>query len=726
MRETRAARADRRAASLLQIVLLACAVACAARSPAEEAFPSLATYEGWEITAVRFAGGEPFSLDTLADLTETEPTRANLLGLPIHIFGLGLEREYLEPDVVYRDVARLTAYFRRSGYYGTTVEPIIVPVGDRQVEVEFAIALGPPILLGSLEITGTEGIVDPDELRRRIPLRTGELFNLANFAASADTILRALRNRGHMFAQVLRSYDLNLSAGVAVAELAAVPGPQVVVDSILILGTKDLSRRDVLRQLEFREGRVLRERNLIASERNLYSLELVQLASVAVAEDTLQVTPADSTTATVVVRVSEGPVHVVEAAVGFGTVDCLRAEANWVSRNFGGGGRRLALLGQVGKIGVGSPADLGLGGTICRDFDDDPFRNLLDYRFRADLTQPYFRGPRNSLGANLYAERQSEPLVFQRQAVGGGLTITRRLRPRQVLTTALDVERGRTIASQAVFCVTFQVCLPEDIADLTEPSWKNLVGASWVRDRTDRPLDPTRGSINRLALAWATPLLGSNVEFVRGTGEFSWYRGIGRDRVLALFLRLGSFFGTASVLDPSRDFLPPDERFYAGGAYSVRGYEQNALGPGVYVAEEAELDPVTGEPIGPAGAVDFAPIGGTAVIVANAELRVPGPFARDIVRLAFFVDAGAIGEEDLRNLSPGDLRFTPGAGVRIGTPVGPVRVDVAYNPYRPVAGPLFVPDPDTGALIRIRDDFRPGRPSFFDRFRFSLAIGQPF
>src|SRR5690606_11537082 len=130
-----------------------------------------------------------------------------------------------------------------------------------------------------------------------------------------------------------RSYDLNLSAGVAVAELAAVPGPQVVVDSILILGTKDLSRRDVLRQLEFREGRVLRERNLIASERNLYSLELVQLASVAVAEDTLQVTPADSTTATVVVRVSEGPVHVVEAAVGFGTVDCLRAEANWVSRN---------------------------------------------------------------------------------------------------------------------------------------------------------------------------------------------------------------------------------------------------------------------------------------------------------------------------------------------------------------------------------------------------------
>ena len=127
-------------------------------------------------------------------------------------------------------------------------------------------------------------------------------------------------------------------------------------------------------------------------------------------------------------------------------------------------------------------------------------------------------------------------------------------------------------------------------------------GASWVRDRTDRPLDPTRGSINRLALAWAAPVLGSDVEFVRGTGEASRYREVRRDWVLALFLRLGSFFGTASVLDPTEDFLPPDERFYAGGAYTVRGYEQNALGPGVYVAEEAATDPVTGEPIGPAGA----------------------------------------------------------------------------------------------------------------------------
>ena len=726
MSVTRARRADRRAVPVLQIVLSVWAASCAARSAGEEAFPALSTYEGWEITAVRFAGGDPFPLDTLADLTETEPTRANLLGLPIHLFGLGLEREYLEPDVVYRDVVRLTAYFRRSGYYGSTVEPIVVPIGAREVEVNFAITLGPPIVLASLEITGTEGIIDPDELRDRIPSRTGELFDLADFAASGDTILRALRNRGHMFAAVLRGYDLNLSAGAAAAELAAVPGPRVVVDSILVLGTEDLSRRDVLRQLELREGGVLRERDLTASERNLYSVELLQFASVTIAVDSLQATPADSTTATVAVRVSEGPVHVVEAAVGFGTVDCLRAEANWVSRNFGGGGRRLALIGQVSKIGVGSPADLGLGGTICRDFADDPFRNLLDYRFRADLTQPYFGGPRNNLGANLFAERQSEPLVFQRQAVGGGLTITLRLRPREVLTTALDIERGRTVASQAVFCVAFLVCLPEDIADLTEPTWKNLVGASWVRDRTDRPLDPTRGSINRLALAWAAPVLGSDVEFVRGTGEASRYREVRRDWVLALFLRLGSFFGTASVLDPTEDFLPPDERFYAGGAYTVRGYEQNALGPGVYVAEEAATDPVTGEPIGPAGAVDFAPIGGTAVVVANAELRVPGPFARDLVRLAFFVDAGAIGAEDLRDLGLGDLRFTPGAGVRVATPVGPVRVDVAYNPYRPVAGPLFVPDPDTGALIRIRDEFRPGRPSFFDRFRFNLAIGQPF
>src|SRR5690606_40051455 len=98
---------------------------------------------------------------------------------------------------------------------------------------------------------------------------------------------------------------------------------------------------------------VLRRRSLEESQRNLYGLELVQFAGVSIAPDTLQLTPFDSTSATIVVRIAEVPVHQVDASVGYGTVECGRAEVRWVNRSFLGGARRLALTGSVSKLGVG-------------------------------------------------------------------------------------------------------------------------------------------------------------------------------------------------------------------------------------------------------------------------------------------------------------------------------------------------------------------------------------
>src|SRR5690606_3375950 len=118
---------------------------------------------------------------------------------------------------------------------------------------------------------------------------------------------------------------------------------QVTIDSIIVQGGGNLGRRAALRQLEVREGELLRSRQLQESQRNLYTLELVSLASVTIAPDSLQVTPSDSTTGTVLVAISEAPLREVEAAVGFGTVECLRTDAQWVHRSFTGEARRLAL-----------------------------------------------------------------------------------------------------------------------------------------------------------------------------------------------------------------------------------------------------------------------------------------------------------------------------------------------------------------------------------------------
>ena len=180
--------------------------------------------------------------------------------------------------------------------------------------------------------------------------------------------------------------------------------------------------------------------------------------------------------------------------------------------------------------------------------------------------------------------------------------------------------------------------------------------------------------------------------------------------------------------------LPPEERFYAGGSNSVRGFGRNELGTdgasGVYVAERTRVVPefahvskgyrAVGTPV-------FVPLGGTAVAVASAELRLPSPFLRDLLGLAFFVDAGALSTGTLLDIRVRDLRYTPGAGLRIRTPVGPARIDVAYRPHGPGRAPLLAPDPlNPDRLIEVERDFAPEESGIFRRLQFHLAVGQAF
>jgi outer membrane protein assembly factor BamA len=569
------------------------------------------------------------------------------------------------------------------------------------------------------------------------------LFDLDEFSLSADQVLRELQNRGHAYAEILRSYDADTLTDRASATIAAVPGPVVTVDSIIVTGADELGRRTAVRQLGFRKGDVLQLPRLADGQRNLYSLELVQIASVALAPDSLQKAPDDSATATVLVAIAEADEHQAEASVGFGSVECFRVDGNWRDRSFTGGGRRLSIDGSLSKIGLSGRTKTGLGGNLCSGAPADPvsidtIASALDYRLSAEFNQPYFLSPRNQLTANVYGERQSQT-DFVREAIGARLAVTHRLAPRTSLIGSLDVEQGKTIAEPVLFCSAFLICTPEDVARVTGKRFRNTVGLNFLQDRTDHPLDATRGHILRTGVAWAAPFLSSDVTFVRWTGEASAYRVVRPSWVFAGSLRLGNFFQSAS-LNPARseeDFLPPEERFYAGGANSVRGYERNMLGPGVYFARFSTIDTISGLVIPAkeieqgdstvleacADCADFVPTGGTSVAVINAEIRIPSPFLRRQLRLAAFIDAGSVGTGNLWEAR--DWRITPGVGLRIITPVGPARVDMAYNPYGPVSGTLYVLNED-GEIVRARDDFTVPDQGFWSKLKFHVAIGQAF
>lgn len=680
---------------------------------AGELDPRFLRFAGREVEAVNFVGGAPFSADTLEEVVLTTATECQLLGLPICIPGtdIGRDERFLGIQELRQDPERLRTFYRINGYYRTEVEPD-VQLANSGVNVTFRIRTGTPVILDSLAVRGVDTILERQQVNELMLLEPGDIFDLGEFVASADSLLSALRERGYLYSRVLRNYRVDINANRAVASLVGIPGPQVYVDTIVVTGAENLGRAGTLRQLLFREGDLLRQDELEESQRNLYTLPIVQIATVEVAPDSLDVTPSDSALATVLVTIEEAPVHVVDALVGFGTVECFRSQLSWTSRSFAGGARTLGLSGSASKLGIGSGAE-----GICNAFEGDRFSNTLDYRFAADLTQPWFLTPRNRLSLTAFAERQSQPAVFQRTAVGARLGIVRRLTMYDRLTSAIDVRRRKTEAQPALFCLALLVCRPEEVTALRGRShWRNILSIGYARERFLVPPNAPTGYSVAASGTWATPLLGSEIEFMRGTLDGAIREDVGPGRILAARLSLGTFFGSASL--EGEEVIPPEERFFAGGANSVRGYERNRLGPGIYVA------PATAEGgIPPEDSIRFVPIGGTSLAVASVAYRIPAPFASDRMRMAFFVDAGSIGSGELWELD--DFQVTPGVGFRLDTDVGPVRLDIAYNPGLPPA-PLFLADPETGVLRRVADQFELRRSTLLDYIQVHLAVGEPF
>jgi len=279
-----------------------------------------------------------------------------------------------------------------------------------------------------------------------------------------------------------------------------------------------------------------------------------------------------------------------------------------------------------------------------------------------------------------------------------------------------------------VYCSDFFACTADDRAALAERRRFGSVTVQAVRDRTNSPLDPTRGNLVTFAFTHASPLLGSDsgYRFNKAEIEVARFHPLSRRTVLAWRVKGGVIVPESFDLSgqPAR-YVPPDQRFYAGGPNTVRGFRLNDLGPRVYVTSDT-----VNFTVAPNGDTVYAtlrasPTGGNTLFLANAELRFPSPVWPQFVRLGLFVDVGQLYQRAEESLSISNFRITPGIGLRVATPLGPVRLDVAYNGYSTERGTLFYAD-TTGNLTEISaayPTFGTAPPKFFDRLVLQLAVG---
>jgi outer membrane protein insertion porin family len=685
---------------------------------------SLATAQEQPQRVVRqldFEGNRAISDEVLAAAIVTTNSSWFATAFFFRWLGLGAKR-YFDEEEFRRDVVRVGVLYKRSGYPDVVVDTLVRRT-PADVYITFRINEKEPIRVTSLTTAGLDSL--PPRLRRGVlldlPLQIGDPFNRYAMQASADSITRRLRDRGYPAATVFTAFEANKEEKTAAVTLEAQPDGRAVIGSIKVIGTNGVDTAVVRKLLVSRTGRRFSQEELFESQRNLYESDLFRFATVNI--DSAAYRPGDDSVP-LVVQVNESRPRRIRGGLGYATYDCFRGSLGWTTRDFLGAGRILDLTSRVSKVGVGDPIDWGLDQNICSTSSEDSVGSAkANFYLGASVRRPAFLSPNNAITVSVFTERRSEYKVYLRQETGASVALTRTTpRRRNPLSLSYTLSYGRTEATALSFCSVFGACT----ADVVTPLRQNLVLATLTAlgtfPRVNSPIDPTRGSIGSVELTHSSKYIGSSSlqQFTRLVGGMSWYRPVSRDVVLSWRLRGGLIFSpTVDVANVSGAFIPPDQRFYAGGPNDVRGFERNELGPIIYVVPDHA---VVGDSVD-ADSVRVAATGGNTFALGNVEIRVPSPIFSSRLRLAAFVDAGGVWQREGPR-SRRVIRVTPGFGIRIATPLGPARLDVAYNPNKLQPGTLFQFD-DPGNLTPV-----PGQGSYVlsrDRkYAVHIAVGQPF
>jgi outer membrane protein insertion porin family/translocation and assembly module TamA len=714
---------------------------------------------------VEFEGNRAFDDERLASAIATTATS---FWRRVHVPFSG-ERRCLDELELQRDVLRLRYFYRQRGFYQAQVDTAVVSSGNSAVEVHFAIAEGPPVIITDLTVSGLDSLSGGAAMAARMRQLEGGVYDRVRLQAIVDTIIEQLHDRGYADAQhLLRQDSVDYTRNVAFVHREFIPGRvhriariDVEITAVQADEPPEVDEATVRSLLSFDEGDIYRERDLFRSQRELYLLDAYRHVEIRLRSDSLQ--PPEDSLLAVLVRLTERDMRSVRAGIGWATLDCFRTQARLTDRDFLGGARRLEIDARLTKIARGEPLDFAP--NLCTaNSRQDPFSSRINYYTGVTFREPRLFGTRNVPSLTIYSERRSEFEAYERTTPFGGIfSVTREQRPRLPITLSYQFEFGRTRAEEAVFCSVFNVCDLSDIAQLTRRTRLAVLSGLISRDRTDNVLEPTRGDQVRLEFRHASSAIGSDptLEFNRATATASFYIPVTSGSVLALRAQAGGVFSINS-LGGSTDFVPPQERLYAGGPTTVRGYNQNELGPVVYIVLPATVDtlfPTATDTLYHARPAEgfrrASPTGGNTLVVANAELRMRSPFLSRLLDWVAFTDVGHVYNRGPEALAFDDLKWTPGVGVRVASPVGPLRMDVAYNAYPRRAGPAYLidpippedPDPDPLApapprLLRCASPGNtllsgvggdcpstfapPSNGTFFSRLVFHFSIGQAF
>ena len=711
-----------------------------------------------EVADLEFRGVERVSERDLEKSIATEASECrSLLLMPfcwVSNSPTFVDKSYLDRDEFRRDVLRILVFYWKRGYREATVDTTVTSIETGRVRVLFDIREGPPTIISALRVQYDSTLLTQEGVEKLSILRAGDPLNLVVLDTMRLNFQMEMWNKGYADAEVDTVISVNDAERRAAVVLNVRPNWKTVVGNITVRGNDEVSVRTIQNQIVLHPGEPFRYRDLTQSQRNLYESNLFRLAM-------LTVPPRLDSVKDVNIEVREGTLREARAAAGFNNIDFIQVDGRFTHYNLLGGARRFDLTAAMGNLGAEGLNGRGVFRRMEEaEFFTDPNAFVRPtWQFSAEIKQPSFLGrPQDAIAVSAFTHRRAAPAVYIDRGYGGQLALTRRFLPRASVSTAYRFEITRVEASEVYYCVNYGVCDRTTINALQAHRRLSPLQLSAAIDRSDAAFSPTKGYVARVDLEHASRLTLSDFDYNRAYADaalYTHFRYPSRDpraQVLAAHLRLGW------VQSPGLEPLHPRSRFYAGGSQSVRGYGENQLGPKILTVPLDELARANGAGCDTTSAAgvrqescspnatglesrDFTvrPVGGTSLFEASVEYRMP--LGRKTA-WAVFLDGAVVGGSAIGDFSATlqlprfSAALTPGAGFRYSSPVGPIRIDLGYNPRNTEALPVLTAI-DDGAGQRQLVDLTDARSftsggtargfwSIFNRLVLHLSIGQAY
>jgi outer membrane protein insertion porin family len=570
-------------------------------------------------------------------------------------------------DKLVRDsVKDLKSLYVDRGFEEVSITPEVVDKEPR-VLVTFQIAEGPQTIVDNVEFQGN-GTFDSSVFTPKggFLLRPGSPFSPRRLSKDRGQIMAVYLDNGFLRADVKTAVNRHRDDPHRVDVVYHITeGQQVRIDQVVIAGQQRTRTKLISKTANLWTEAPLSQGDMLQGESELYNLGIFDWASVGPRRPIT-----DQSEEETVVKVHE-------------------AKRNSLTYGFGFQVSRRGATAPSGTVAVPGLPTIGLGKARVSpseqtfasprgsfEFTRHNLRGLaetgsvslllarLDQRLIATYSDPRFR---RTLWRSLFSisgERTTENTLFAARLENVSFQLERYINRAKTVTAQVRYSFQKTDLNQLL--------VPELVLPADRHVRLSTFSGTLIKDTRDKPLDAHRGLYQTADLGITPKAIGSSANFARFLGQSAYYKEIGLGIVSASSIRLGlsSAFGNSDI--------PTSERFFSGGATTLRGFPVNGAGP-------QRIVPFCSKPNDPSTCANISvPIGGNQLFVFNQELRFPLYIMKNLGGVVFY-DGGNVYRTINLSRFIDDFSNTVGFGFRYNTPVGPVRFDIGRN-LNPVPG----------------------------------------